>query len=210
MVVLPAVCKNCGTIFSSGFAVENATVTMVGSESGPCPQCGAMGRIPNGTFKIIENIIEVLSAPQRTIDELNKLSVTLEIAKKEKYSSEELKNKIEEDVPDMSAVMDLLPKTREEKRSDIKFLITTIIAVIGIINTLTITNSSVNIQEDIQPEQVINHIYNIENLNSHVIIDPSEQLENQSKKKPVRINKVGRNQPCPCGSGLKYKRCHGL
>ena len=21
--------------------------------------------------------------------------------------------------------------------------------------------------------------------------------------------KVGRNQPCPCGSGKKYKRCHG-
>lgn len=21
---------------------------------------------------------------------------------------------------------------------------------------------------------------------------------------------VGRNEPCPCGSGLKYKRCHGL
>jgi preprotein translocase subunit SecA len=21
---------------------------------------------------------------------------------------------------------------------------------------------------------------------------------------------VGRNDPCPCGSGLKYKRCHGL
>ena len=20
---------------------------------------------------------------------------------------------------------------------------------------------------------------------------------------------VGRNQPCPCNSGLKYKRCHG-
>lgn len=22
-------------------------------------------------------------------------------------------------------------------------------------------------------------------------------------------HKVGRNDPCPCGSGLKYKRCHG-
>ena len=22
--------------------------------------------------------------------------------------------------------------------------------------------------------------------------------------------KVGRNEPCPCGSGLKYKKCHGL
>ena len=22
--------------------------------------------------------------------------------------------------------------------------------------------------------------------------------------------KVGRNDPCPCGSGKKYKQCHGL
>jgi uncharacterized protein YecA (UPF0149 family) len=31
-------------------------------------------------------------------------------------------------------------------------------------------------------------------------------------RKPVRRDepKVGRNDPCPCGSGKKYKRCHGL
>ncbi len=23
------------------------------------------------------------------------------------------------------------------------------------------------------------------------------------------MDKVGRNQPCPCGSGKKYKKCHG-
>jgi len=23
------------------------------------------------------------------------------------------------------------------------------------------------------------------------------------------IPKVGRNEPCPCGSGKKYKKCHG-
>lgn len=23
------------------------------------------------------------------------------------------------------------------------------------------------------------------------------------------VAKVGRNAPCPCGSGSKYKRCHG-
>jgi preprotein translocase subunit SecA len=22
-------------------------------------------------------------------------------------------------------------------------------------------------------------------------------------------NEVGRNEPCPCGSGKKYKKCHG-
>ncbi len=30
------------------------------------------------------------------------------------------------------------------------------------------------------------------------------------KKAPVKkAQKVGRNDPCPCGSGLKYKKCHG-
>lgn len=30
------------------------------------------------------------------------------------------------------------------------------------------------------------------------------------KAKPVRVEpKVGRNDPCPCGSGKKYKNCHG-
>lgn len=29
------------------------------------------------------------------------------------------------------------------------------------------------------------------------------------KKVPVRHTKIGRNQPCPCGSGLKYKKCCG-
>ncbi|MDP9120648.1 MAG: SEC-C metal-binding domain-containing protein [Acidobacteriota bacterium] len=24
-----------------------------------------------------------------------------------------------------------------------------------------------------------------------------------------RDSKVGRNDPCPCGSGKKYKKCHG-
>ncbi len=29
------------------------------------------------------------------------------------------------------------------------------------------------------------------------------------KKEPVRVKKVGRNDPCPCGSGKKYKKCCG-
>ena len=30
------------------------------------------------------------------------------------------------------------------------------------------------------------------------------------KVEPVRTTpKVGRNDPCPCGSGKKYKNCHG-
>jgi len=34
--------------------------------------------------------------------------------------------------------------------------------------------------------------------------------ERNQKTEPVRVEKkVGRNDPCPCGSGKKYKQCHG-
>ena len=29
------------------------------------------------------------------------------------------------------------------------------------------------------------------------------------KRQPKRTQKIGRNDPCPCGSGKKYKQCHG-
>jgi preprotein translocase subunit SecA len=37
-------------------------------------------------------------------------------------------------------------------------------------------------------------------------IDPSEPV----KREPIKVGpKVGRNDPCPCGSGKKFKQCHG-
>ncbi|MDB5284583.1 MAG: preprotein translocase, SecA subunit [Bacteroidota bacterium] len=36
------------------------------------------------------------------------------------------------------------------------------------------------------------------------------QQEVEKKLEPIRVGeKVGRNDPCPCGSGKKYKNCHG-
>ena len=34
--------------------------------------------------------------------------------------------------------------------------------------------------------------------------------DDSSNARPVQTGqKVGRNDPCPCGSGKKYKKCHG-
>jgi preprotein translocase subunit SecA len=36
------------------------------------------------------------------------------------------------------------------------------------------------------------------------------QQEVEKKLEPIRVGeKIGRNDPCPCGSGKKYKNCHG-
>ena len=50
------------------------------------------------------------------------------------------------------------------------------------------------------------------NLQQMRSTDPSQLSTNgeQQSRMPVRVDKhVGRNDPCPCGSGLKYKNCHG-
>lgn len=40
---------------------------------------------------------------------------------------------------------------------------------------------------------------------------PVEKQNQQERIQPVRVEKkVGRNEPCPCGSGKKYKNCHGI
>ncbi len=54
--------------------------------------------------------------------------------------------------------------------------------------------------------------------NAHIYEDAARMAQptrsvnlNQAKKviPPAKTKKPGRNDPCPCGSGVKYKRCHG-
>ena len=37
----------------------------------------------------------------------------------------------------------------------------------------------------------------------------NDKEETSVKRRPKRVQKIGRNDPCPCGSGKKYKQCHG-
>lgn len=41
----------------------------------------------------------------------------------------------------------------------------------------------------------------------HMNYDEKVQLDINYVLSPVK--KVGKNDPCPCGSGRKYKNCHG-
>ncbi len=46
-----------------------------------------------------------------------------------------------------------------------------------------------------------------EEWKSHQASAREEELKGQSEF--LKDKKVGRNDPCPCGSGLKYKKCCG-
>ena len=40
-------------------------------------------------------------------------------------------------------------------------------------------------------------------------VSTNESKDDVKKASPKRVNKIGRNDPCPCGSGKKYKNCCG-
>ncbi|MEI7500750.1 MAG: preprotein translocase subunit SecA [Bacteroidota bacterium] len=46
---------------------------------------------------------------------------------------------------------------------------------------------------------------------SDLLSQSNSNTQEHSRPQPVKVEKkVGRNDPCPCGSGKKYKNCHGL
>jgi preprotein translocase subunit SecA len=42
-----------------------------------------------------------------------------------------------------------------------------------------------------------------------MVSNPKPQIPNPKQIQNLNEQKTGRNDPCPCGSGKKYKRCHG-
>lgn len=61
------------------------------------------------------------------------------------------------------------------------------------------------------PENVQYHHASYEEVTGEGSPASTRQHDGQNKQKPFvrKIDKIGRNDPCPCGSGKKYKQCHG-
>lgn len=60
-------------------------------------------------------------------------------------------------------------------------------------------------------EETLRYLYHVEkpeDMERRRIAKPTEE-GNRPQQPVVRGRKIGRNEPCPCGSGKKYKRCCG-
>jgi preprotein translocase subunit SecA len=68
---------------------------------------------------------------------------------------------------------------------------------------------SIDVEKELhQTQEVINDMAKKENP-APVQKKASVVRKKPSMAQPVKNLKVGRNDPCPCGSGKKYKQCHG-
>lgn len=195
----PAVCYTCGTIFPSPFNIMAGTVEFVNVGVSPCPKCGGDGRILDGIYRFIDNAILLLSDRTRTKSDLHKLADILKKARQKQATTQELSEKIQNDLPELSSLKDILPKTRTELYAFVVIILTII--------TILITSWSRDHAPKIEINQVVNVLY--ENQDS--VQEPSDAVKKdikiESKVETTKQKKIGRNQPCPCGSGEKYKKC---
>ena len=58
-----------------------------------------------------------------------------------------------------------------------------------------------------QNERVLKTLFNIKLVDENTDNDTNRKQTQEPRR--IITKKIGRNEPCPCGSGKKYKQCHG-
>jgi len=192
LVDIPAVCSTCGSLFFAPNLVGGAAqVEFHGSRLSPCPVCGGVGDIIDGVYNAATNTARLIISSATTPVQLKALQDIFLAAKKNQLTSDQINTRVEEEVPELKSISDWIPKTRMELYTFIGI----VLALITYISTTTFNyiDSNENVAED-----------NVKELIDKAI---QEQIKNQKPAPKVNKKKIGRNEPCPCGSGKKYKKC---
>ncbi len=157
-----------------------------------------------GAWGIVENTISLLEGPEATVSELERLAGVLREARDRGADLDEVRNTVEREFPGLGQRLSqlLVPRTP----ADLAAYITVILTIISMILMAKQDDRPVEINAD----QVINNI---------TVEAPTPAAQRPATAPSVTTSpspayegggsKVGRNDPCPCGSGRKFKRCHG-
>jgi len=201
MPAVLAVCDSCGTPFPSGFFFENASdITMVGNRSGPCPNCGGMGSIPDGRYDVTQDTIRIVATSAKSIDALRRLETVLRGVNRPGVTGQAVAEAIKTQAPEFSALAPVVQRGGVDVGNLILIILTAILVLYAAWDRLNPPSTGAT------PDQI-----------REITREVLQQTQAQAHPSPA-LNRVplvsprpspSRNGPCPCGSGKKYKRCHG-
>lgn len=207
---LPAICRSCGTIFPSAIGApvqgSNLVLQFSGMSFGPCPNCFAFaGKMPAESIDLSRpDVIAALQAPA-TLPNLRKLVSVLAAASHEDWrvlqialansqgrTADEVATEVERRIPGLHLVADWIRD--RDNRVELATWLQVILAVLAILLTLQSSQQGGTSQQGVTPSQIEQIVH---------ALAPDLSAQPHSEKR------LGRNEPCHCGSGKKYKRCHG-
>lgn len=194
---MPAFCGTCGLVFPSGFVVENSINVSFSGITAHCPRCGGVGRVPDGIYNVLGQAVQLLSGPNRSADQLRRLQTALEAARAEGQGPEKVREAILATAPELTGLASALPTTRTELYAFIGVVITLLTLLVTAYAALKPSGPTLA-EVDAMVKKA---------LESATPAEPPTSAMPHPRAKPQKKAKVGRNEPCPCGSGKKYKRC---
>ena len=121
---IPAVCPTCLTVFSSGISANNVRgLTLSGNRAGPCPGCGGMGDVINGTFDVVNDTIRALNDLSRR--ELERVARILH----EEKNPERIIERIEKEAPAAAGLAKFIPQNPK----DLAAYLTVLVAIVAML-----------------------------------------------------------------------------
>ena len=191
MTDVPGRCVRCGRAVApqGGLHIENSTgVTLGGNGTGGgCPHCGGDVRLIDGTFNFRAEGIEVLEAPTWSREVIDALRLTLQRIVDEQ--PDDPVAEVAQVSPEMARAIN--KATSGWDKNSVTMLISILLAVLmGVYQVARDARADDSGATPDEIRQIINILQDAERSGSP-------------------FGKVGRNEACPCGSGVKFKRCHG-
>lgn len=114
MAMIPGICDDCGAVFGSEALVgaKGSNISLGGAKIGPCPSCGGIGRVPEGTYDLIGDTLRVVKAAAFEKTELDAVIEILEKRAQGRLTDEEVLEQVEADAPTLTpTVKDYLAKS---------------------------------------------------------------------------------------------------
>jgi hypothetical protein len=154
MAGMPAFCDSCGNIFPSGIGIGSARNLSFANVKSQCPKCGAMGHIPDGVYDFVDNTLKILSASERSNQELRRFAELLRAAQEAPDKAAELEKTIAAELPALAALAaELLSEAKKQTRISYITLVLNAVLVV-----LAAKDSGRPIQQA-TPEQVFNQTF---------------------------------------------------
>ncbi len=192
---LPAACASCGILYPSPLRARELEADAAFEVPVPCPACGSGGRVP---AEVLRRLVGLVGTLEETAPEEERLEAFLEEAEEVCAAADEREDAVLDVLrvdPGLGRLAGGLPGGTPALMSVFLPLVRRLAAEL---RTGTQEPAFVLV------ERVLEELY-----------EEAEAWETEEEPEEVvrargRLDSTGRNDPCPCGSGDKYKDCHWM
>lgn len=149
-----------------------------------------------GRFELVQLVASAFFDARPTWTDVQRLAELLTEAKSAAEPPEATAERIAQETPALAAIAEAIRSQRPDRLGPMIAALGVLVAVLAYL----FPRSAVTEPAQLDPQQ-------IEQVISETIgrlhPTPAPEQHRRAGRAPVR------NAPCPCGSGVKYKRCHG-